>query len=416
MDKKSQSSELNNIAHSLLDKYRNIIGAQNKEGLRIEKIVELIITYYENIIVSMPGNVYWLDKDCIGMGCNKNVLEMLGLKSLTEFKGLTFEEMGKIGHWTDEATQSFKKDTLEVLRTGNAKMNVEELPIPHSDGRLLYFLTSRVPLFDNQGKVVGVVGNSTDITDRKRAEALQKEKEIMEEKIAFMATLAGYVAHEMRTPLSTLLLYLDLLKGNETEKNQKVKEKTFDKLIDDGKHTVKLANSFIDMLLVKLRKMSTEQIDKENFQHSLIVEDVQDALTQYPFSDEQRKIVHWDKKDAFVYLGDAALTNHIIFNLLKNALNVIGEENKGEINISFKQAADCNQLIFMDTAKGIPQKLLPHIFDAFVTKSKAGKGTGLGLAFCKMVMQSYGGDIICESKEGKYTKFVLSFPKIPGVG
>ena len=135
----------------LLDKYQNIIGEHEDTQLSIEEIVEYVVHYYESIIYCMPGNVYWLDKHGTALGCNKNVLNMFGLKSLTQFKNLTFEEMGKIGSWSLEATQSFKKDTLEVTYTGKAKLNIEEPIIPNSDGKLIHFLTSRVPLFDNVG-------------------------------------------------------------------------------------------------------------------------------------------------------------------------------------------------------------------------------------------------------------------------
>jgi signal transduction histidine kinase len=97
--------------------------------------------------------------------------------------------------------------------------------------------------------------------------------------------------------------------------------------------------------------------------------------------------------------------------LLKNAFKIIYEEGKGKITISFKQTQENNQLIFTDTAKGISKDLLPTIFDIFVTQDQTHKGAGLGLAFCKMVMQAYGGKITCKSQKGKYTTFILSFPK-----
>ncbi|MBA8667975.1 HAMP domain-containing histidine kinase [Holosporaceae bacterium 'Namur'] len=52
---------------------------------------------------------------------------------------------------------------------------------------------------------------------------------------------------------------------------------------------------------------------------------------------------------------------------------------------------------------------LPYIFDKFYSKSKS--GTGIGLAFCKMIMQDMGGYIECKSRVGKYTEFILTFPK-----
>ena len=59
---------------------------------------------------------------------------------------------------------------------------------------------------------------------------------------------------------------------------------------------------------------------------------------------------------------------------------------------------------------GISVNVLKSLFQSFHSHSKS--GTGLGLAFCKMTMESYGGNITCNSKEGEYTEFVLSFPKL----
>jgi signal transduction histidine kinase len=236
-------------------------------------------------------------------------------------------------------------------------------------------------------------------------QTLKKEKQVLEKKLIFTETLAGFIAHEMRTPLATLNLCLDIIAGNKNIIDQGTRQ-----IIANGKQTVKQTDNFIDMLLLKLRKMSTE-IQKKDLKQCFILDDVEDALRSYPFTENERKQVTWDKKSAFTYLGDSILTKHIIFNLLKNAFKIIYEEGKGKITISFKQTQENNQLIFTDTAKGISKDLLPTIFDIFVTQDKTHKGAGLGLAFCKIVMQGYGGDITCKSRLGKYTRFILSFPK-----
>lgn len=135
---------LNRMTDTLLDKYQYIFGkhASNKK-LSIENIVENIIKYYESIIGCMPGNVYWLDNNGVAIGCNDNVLKMFGLHSLSEFKGLSFEDMGRIGSWTKEAEQAFKNDTLKVVTSGKPILNIEEPPIPHANGKMIYFLTDR---------------------------------------------------------------------------------------------------------------------------------------------------------------------------------------------------------------------------------------------------------------------------------
>lgn len=69
-----------------------------------------------------------------------------------------------------------------------------------------------------------------------------------------------------------------------------------------------------------------------------------------------------------------------------------------------------NSLYFKDTSTGIAPEVLPHIFESFY--SKTARGTGVGLAFCKSTMREFGGDIVCESVEGEFTTFVLTFPVV----
>jgi signal transduction histidine kinase len=69
---------------------------------------------------------------------------------------------------------------------------------------------------------------------------------------------------------------------------------------------------------------------------------------------------------------------------------------------------DAKRLIFKDTGKGIASKDLPFVFDRFYTQTP--HGTGIGLAFCQDVLKRFGGSIVCDSVEGEYTIFTLSFP------
>lgn len=208
---------LTELPKNLLTQIEQIVGQSNVEDLSLDKIIKNIINYYENIIGCMPGNVYWLDRYGTAIGCNKNVLDMFGLDSLSQFKGLSFEDMGKVGNWTPAATQSFKRDTLEVINTGRPKLNIEEPPIPHQDGRTIYFLTHRVPLFDSKRNVIGVVGISIDITERKQIEAsLFKAKEAAETANKAKTEFLTNMRHDIRTPLSGIIGFAGLIK-NETK-------------------------------------------------------------------------------------------------------------------------------------------------------------------------------------------------------
>jgi signal transduction histidine kinase len=248
---------------------------------------------------------------------------------------------------------------------------------------------------------------------RSEIRALKKENQLLKERLAIMETLSGFVGHEIRQPLSALRVCLDVALGNAQIADAAKRQAAMDEIVFHGRHIVDQANSFIDMLLVKLRNMWTGA-KKEKLARCSVSYDVKSALESYPFSEAERKRVAWNAKDAFDYIGDSELTKHMIYNLLKNALKIIAVERKGEITIRFEQSKKRNQLIFTDTARGIAKDFLSSIVDSFVTRSEDRKGTGLGLAFCKTVMQVYDGSIKCESEEGKYARFILSFPKIKG--
>ena len=90
-------------------------------------------------------------------------------------------------------------------------------------------------------------------------------------------------------------------------------------------------------------------------------------------------------------------------NLIKNAYIHNGP------NVKIEVTAENNKLYLKDYGKGIEKEIIKKIFDKFFTQSRS--GTGIGLSFCKLIMEDIGGSIKCESIVGKYTNFILNFPK-----
>ena len=80
------------------------------------------------------------------------------------------------------------------------------------------------------------------------------------------------------------------------------------------------------------------------------------------------------------------------------------------VEISARQIEDFNRIVVHDTGPGISSFNLPHVFDRFYTTSLTGESAGIGLSFCKMVMERVGGEIVCDSVEGEFTTFTLDFP------
>ena len=137
------------------------------------------------------------------------------------------------------------------------------------------------------------------------------------------------------------------------------------------------------------------------------------ALNSYAFSKPnlRDKIITNFEQD-FQFYRDENLLVFVIFNLLKNALYYVSNCPKGEIQLWSERSNDKNILYFKDNGPGISQENLPYIFEHFMTSGKKQDGTGLGLVFCRRVMNAFSGDISCHSVEGDGATFILSFPLI----
>lgn len=96
-------------------------------------------------------------------------------------------------------------------------------------------------------------------------------------------------------------------------------------------------------------------------------------------------------------------------NLIKNSVEQIQERKSGKIFITTELLEDVHVLRFKDTAGGASPEVVARIFDGY--QSEKEDGTGIGLAFCKMTLESFGGQINCRSVWGDYIEFVLTFPK-----
>lgn len=242
-----------------------------------------------------------------------------------------------------------------------------------------------------------------------------------QQRLAGMAAAAGMIAHELRTPLLGIksgakalaryspqlfqAFYLAKEQGLLTNTVRETRVQQLEEVSDRIISEIDYATTIIDMLLVKAgRENSLENCILEPCSMS---ECLAAAMARYPFkSIEERALVNWEGD--FAFTGSKLLMQHVLFNLLKNALYVIATAQKGTITIWTEQTEKFNLLYFKDTATGMSAQQLSKLFNHFYTTTFM--GTGLGLSFCKLVMNRFGGDIRCEAQEGQYTQFSLFFP------
>lgn len=147
--------------------------------------VKQIHQHYMDIMNCIPDIVYWVDVDCNLLGCNNRFVQLLGLNELRDFKGTPYKQMKKLAHWNDQCIEAFKLDDMKAIFTGKSRYNVEEKPVLDAKNNTLYFKSNRVPMLDENKKVVGLVVVLTDISAYKKQipQELSKDNQTMNSKV-----------------------------------------------------------------------------------------------------------------------------------------------------------------------------------------------------------------------------------------
>jgi signal transduction histidine kinase len=256
---------------------------------------------------------------------------------------------------------------------------------------------------------------------------LKKRAENAEALAQLMRLKAGSVAHEMRTPLAIINIinrhfekYIPILiercklVSQQGTSHQPISDKVLADFPQSLKDIFEQLNAMHFIIDLFLKNINFGKPLRAINQKTSMQEVLREVLNLYPFKDHEKNLIFCHQNSEFKFYGDAILMRHVLFNLIKNALNSVHANDKGHIYIGTESVENYNLLSFKDTGKGIPQEILEHLFTPLCSNKP--KGTGLGLAFCKMVMEQFGGDICCESVEGEYTLFTLKFPKLKGHG
>ena len=246
----------------------------------------------------------------------------------------------------------------------------------------------------------------------------------LQKQLSAVRTVCASIAHELRTPLLSIkggangikIFIPRLLAGYKAAAEAKLNVprifpsqiKQIEQVIANIESEVDFSNTVIDTLLLNATQIA---INPQVYTPNSMSHCIKAALLRYPFNPSaQLELVHFNEEHNFTYHGDDLLMTHVIFNLLKNALYAISETQKGEIFIWLTNEPKYNYVHFKDTAKGITKEEQAKLFEPF--NSNTPVGTGIGLSFCRMVMQNLGGDIELHTKMGDFAEFVLKFPTV----
>ncbi|MGM0548162.1 MAG: sensor histidine kinase [Bacillota bacterium] len=213
-------------------------------------------------------------------------------------------------------------------------------------------------------------------------------------------------SHELRTPISVIKGYVDLL-----DRWGKEKEDVRDEAIEAIKKETANMKYLMENLLLLARGDDSElKKDEELFK---INDFVLEIVKEFELMKKNTSIEVKAQADIYFY-GDQSLFKQLLRIFLDNAVKFSSQQGKIAIEID---KIDAHNFYFSveDDGPGIAQTDLPNVFDRFYQADKSrtrkeNKGSGLGLAIAKQIIDSYNGNIDVESIEGKGTKFIVVLP------
>ncbi len=274
-----------------------------------------------------------------------------------------------------------------------------QLPSPTSEESETKLLQSSFyPIFDREGLFIGCLATFADVTEKGRlSREISKSRDL-----STIGVLARWMAHEIRNPLSSLNINIELLREELLEQvHLSQKEEILSLLSFISYESLRLENNLKDFL-------DFNRLPPPKFEWVQINE-VLDSIVRLLGAEVQMKNArmetHFQKKLPLLKI-DVSQLNLALSNLLINSIQAVSDQ--GEIHL-FSRASKKNVFIIIrDNGAGISKDHLPRIFDfMFSTKPT---GSGLGLSIAKKIISDHRGEISVKSEPNKGSVFTIRIP------
>ena len=363
----------------------------------------------ENIIENAPVNIFWKSVDGAYIGSNKRFLELINLKNKEELIGKKDSDLNFL------ESEVFVNDDKLIISTKEAKLDyIEQVTIKENITKIVN--TSKVPLLDEEGKVIGILAITQDITEQINNINQLKEQEkliIQQSRLASMGEMIANIAHQWRQPLSIIST---LATGIKLEKelaisNEQSEIDSLDMInqnaqylsqtIDDFRNYFKKSNYmntiFTNNLLDKTLKLIAPRLKNKNIEIIM--------------NNENIEIETYENELVQIYI-----------NIINNAIDAFEDFKEVDyskyIFIEIKKTDASLEIKIKDNAGGIEDEIMNRIFEPYFTTKDEKQGTGLGLFMCnEIVTKHLKGDIQAlsstfsyEGKEYKGTTFKIILP------
>jgi len=350
------------------------------------------------VLDTIPVRLFWKDLTSAYLGCNHLFARDAGFEVPEELIGLDDYAMV----WKEQADR-YREDDFEVMVSGNPKLHYEELQTT-PEGKQIWLSTSKVPIRDATGAIIGVLGVYDDITSRKRAE----EELLKVQHLEALGSLAGGVAHDFNNILMITMGYISFAKDLLAP-------------TDRGHELLTLAEESILKAKELTRQFLTFSQGGSPITRLLSIDKLIKMYSHFALSQTRSTCELVTSDDLWPVEADEGQIGQVLTNILINADQAMAEG--GTIAIGCENAVVAEEdslplaagqyvrISIRDRGRGIAREYLDKVFDPYFTTRET--GCGLGLASAYSIMKKHGGHIAVESVAGEGSTFTLFLPASP---
>ncbi|MEO8770611.1 MAG: PAS domain S-box protein [Ferruginibacter sp.] len=375
-----------------------------------QKIAEQQIRSEKNmlrtLIDNLPDTIYFKDASARKLISNKFDYNLLGEETEDAVLGKTDLELlpGKIG------ITCYGQD-MEILKTGTSLVNFEEYFTPKNSNPQ-WLLTTKLPLRNEQNKIIGLLGIGRDITEKKMADEklnilnteLEKNVKQLEISNAELEQFAYVASHDLQEPLRMVTSFLSQIEKKYGSMLDDKGKKYIHFAIDGAKRMRQIILDLLEFSRVGQADEKKEEVDMNELVNETLV------LLRKKI-EEQKGVVKISKLP--VLKTFRAPLRQVFQNLIGNGLIYHKKSEAVKIDISVKDEKKYWQFAVTDNGIGIDPEYFDKIFTIFQRLHNRDEysGTGIGLAITKKIIENMGGKIWVESEEGKGSTFYFTLPK-----
>jgi PAS domain S-box-containing protein len=401
------------FAASVADHLSLLIEASRR--VRAEAALEQQRAFLRLVIDLNPSFIFAKDREGRFTLVNQAVADAYG-STVEDLVGKTDADFNP----NAEEVAHFRRIDLDVLDTGRERFVAEEV-LTDAQGRVRYLQTVKRPIVEADGRANQVLGVSTDISERKRAEeerARLEESLRQAQKIESLGLLAGGIAHDFNNLLTVINGYANLL-----ESQTPAGDPRRGKIVEVRKAGERAAGLTRQLLAFGRR----QRLEARVFDLRDVLGNLEKMLCR--LIGEDVRLVWASGLDVPRVKADPGQIEQVVMNLVINARDAM--PHGGTITVEVTSAvldetyaaahAEVQPgryavVAVSDTGVGISPEIQPRIFEPFFTTKEIGKGTGLGLATVYGVVKQSGGHISLYSEPGVGTTFKVYLPAASSSG